>query len=121
MFAVNLVPRFLADVMNTSAEGSAREDDFARLWLTREPCREIDCPRVAESPASLECRLLSCLPLPPSQCQFVIAQVAGVFLRDEYVTSDVGFDTLAADLLASVGPEDYISVNGETLFLPKTW
>ena len=28
---------------------------------------------------------------------------------------------MAADLLASVGVEDYISLNGEVLTLPKTW
>ncbi len=120
-FVINLVPRFLADVMNKSAEGTDKEDDFARLGLTRAASDGVGCPRIAESPASLECRLVNTLPLPPSRCEFVIGQIVGVFMRDEFATSDVGFDTLAADLLASVGPEDYISVNGETLHLPKTW
>ena len=49
------------------------------------------------------------------------AQIVGVYLRDEFVTESGGFDPLAADLLASVGAEDYLSLNGETLHLPKTW
>ncbi len=92
-----------------------------RLGLTRAACDTVNCPCIAESPASLECRLVNTLPLPPSRCELVVGQIVGVFMRDEYVSSDIGFDTLAADLLASVGPEDYMSVNGETLHLPKTW
>ncbi len=120
-FVVNLVPRFLADTMNKSAEGTDKEDDFARLGLTRAECAVVGCPRVQESPASLECRLVNVMPLPPSKCEFVVAEIVGVYMRDEFATSDIGFDPLAADLLASVGPEDYLSLNGETLHLPKTW
>ena len=107
--------------MNKSAEGTDKEDDFARLGLTLLPAGTVDCPRIGECPASLECRVTNILPLPPSRCEFVAARITGVFIRDEFATSDIGFDTLAADLLASVGPEDYISVNGELLHLPKTW
>ena len=120
-FVVNLVPRFLAETMNQAAEGTDRQDDFARLGLTAASCQTVNCSRVGESPASLECRLVNALPLPPSRCELVVGQIVGVTIRDEFVSSDVGFDTLAADLLGSVGPEDYISVNGETLRLPKTW
>ena len=121
VFVINLVPRFLADIMNKSAEGTDKEDDFARLGLTSLPAGTVDCPRIGESPASIECRVSGIMPLPPSKCEFVAAQIVGVYLRDEFVTEGGGFDPLAADLLASVGPEDYISVNGETLHLPKTW
>jgi flavin reductase (DIM6/NTAB) family NADH-FMN oxidoreductase RutF len=121
VFVINLVPRFLAEIMNLSAEGTVKEDDFARLELTRAEGKMIECPRIAESPASLECRVTGIHPLPPSQCEFVVAEVVGVFIRDEFVTSDQGFDPTAADLLASIGAEDYFSLNGETLFLPKSW
>lgn len=121
VFVVNLVPRFLADIMNTSAEGPEIEDDFARLGLTAAPAETIDCPRIVGSPASLECRLVNTLPLPPSRCELVVGQITGVFLRDEYIKDDGTFDPMAADLLTSVGAEDYLSLNGETLFLPKTW
>ena len=120
-FVINLVPRFLADTMNHAAEGTEHLDDFARLGLTRAACEVVGCSRILESPASLECRLVNTMPLPPSKCEFVIGEIVGVFMRDEFVTSDIGFDPLAADLLASVGAEDYLSLNGETLFLPKTW
>lgn len=120
-FVVNLVPRFLADVMNSAAEGEAKIDDFARLGLTRAPSETVKVPRIGESPAALECRVVNTMDLPPSKCQFVVALIVGVFLRDEFLLSDGGFDPLAADLLASVGTEDYVSLNGETLHLPKLW
>ncbi len=121
VFVINLVPRYLADVMNAAAEGTETRDDFARLGLTPLPGVTVDCPCIAESPAVLECRVTAIHPLPPSKCEFVVAEITGVHIRDEFVTSDQGFDPMAADLLASVGAEDYLSLNGETLFLPKTW
>ena len=121
VFVINLVPRFLADVMNQSAEGTAVEDDFARLGLTPLQAETVDCPRISECPASIECRVTDIFALPPSRCAFVAAQITGVYLRDEFVTEAGGFDPMAADLLASVGAEDYLSLNGETLHLPKTW
>ena len=121
VFVINLVPRFLADIMNKSAEGTENVDDFDRLGLKRAEAKTITCPRIVESPASLECRLINTVPLLPSRCELVVAQIVGVIIRDEFYTSENGFDPLAADLLASVGAEDYISLNGEALHLPKTW
>ena len=121
VFVVNLVPRYLADIMNQSAEGTAVEDDFARLGLTAIQAGTVDCPRIGECPASIECRVTSIFALPPSKCELVAGQIVGVYARDEFVTESGGFDPMAADLLASVGAEDYLSLNGETLHLPKTW
>jgi flavin reductase (DIM6/NTAB) family NADH-FMN oxidoreductase RutF len=121
VFVINLVPRYLADIMNQSAEGTVPEDDFARLGLTAIQAENVNCPRIGESPASIECRVTSIFELPPSKCELVVAQIVGVYLRDEFVTDSGGFDPMAADLLASVGAEEYLSLNGETLHLPKTW
>lgn len=121
VFVINLVPRFLAELMNKSAEGTVKEDDFARLGLTNVPAETVNCPRIGESPAALECRLVNLVPLPPSRCEFAVAEITGVFLRDEYIRDGGSFDPVAADLLASVGVEEYVSLNGEILYLPKTW
>lgn len=121
VFVINLVPRFLAEIMNASAEGRDAVNDFDRLGLTKAAAGTIDCPRIGESPASLECRLTTAMSLPPSRCEFVVALIMGVHIRDEYLKDDGTFDPQAADLLASVGAEEYISLNGETLHLPKTW
>ncbi len=121
VFVINLVPRYLAEVMNQSAEGTAVEDDFARLGLTAIQAETIDCPRIGECPASIECRVTDIFALPPSKCEYLAAQIKAVYMSDEFVTESGGFDPMAADLLASVGAEDYFSLNGETLHLPKTW
>jgi hypothetical protein len=65
--------------------------------------------------------LAAVVPLPPSDCQLVTAVITSIELRDEYVRSDGTFDAMAADLLCSVGAEDYISLNGEHLHLSKSW
>lgn len=121
VFVINLVPRFLAEIMNTSAEGTDKADDFARLGLSRAEADTINCPRIGESPASIECRVTNIMALPPSRCEFVAAQIVGVHIRDEYLKEDGTFDPGAADLLASIGAEDYVSLNGDILHLPKTW
>jgi len=121
VFVINLVPRFLAEIMNTSAEGTDKVDDFARLGLSKADADTVDCPRIGESPASLECRVTGIMALPPSGCEFVAAQIVGVHIRDEFIKEDGTFDPAAADLLASIGAEDYVSLNGDTIHLPKTW
>ncbi len=121
VFVVNLVPRFLAEIMNTSAEGAEKVDDFARLGLSKADADTIGCPRIGESPASIECKVTGIMALPPSTCEFVAAQIVGVHIRDEFIKEDGTFDPGAADLLASIGAEDYLSLNGDALHLPKTW
>ena len=107
--------------MNAAAEGTQHLDDFARLGLTRAQAESVGCPRIVESPASLECKVSQILLLPPSSCQFVTAEIVALTVQDGFMSSDVGFDAISANLLASVAPEDYVSLGGERLFLPRTW
>ena len=121
-FVINLVPRFLADIMIQAAEDVAEPgDDFERLGLKPMPTRHVPGSRIQECPAALECRVTQIVAMPPSRATLVIAQVVGVSIRDEFYDSEKGFDALAADLLASIGIDQYVSVNGETLTLPVSW
>jgi flavin reductase (DIM6/NTAB) family NADH-FMN oxidoreductase RutF len=58
-FVVNLVSLELAEKMNqTSGEYPHGISEFERVGLTPAPSRFVEAPRVAESPVSLECKLI---------------------------------------------------------------
>jgi len=58
-FVVNMVPEELAEAMNITATNAPREVDEAELaGLELLPSTVVDVPRIAGSPASMECRLL---------------------------------------------------------------
>ncbi len=74
----------------TSAPLPRGESEFAHAGLTMAPSQLVKPPRVAESPAALECKLLQIVS--PAQlsgesanCHIVIGQVVGVHLDDRYV------------------------------------
>lgn len=65
VFAVNIVAAAALHAMNATSEGFARGiDEFARAGVARADCTTIDCPRVADAPATLECRASRVLTLP---------------------------------------------------------
>ena len=58
-FVINIVSEAIADAANaTSAEVAFGVDEFALSGLTRIPSEAVRPPRVAESPAQMECKLL---------------------------------------------------------------
>jgi flavin reductase (DIM6/NTAB) family NADH-FMN oxidoreductase RutF len=76
-FVCNLVTRRLAEKMNlTSAALPHGADEFEFAKLEAAPCRLVLPPRVAESPAVLECKLV----------QIVRLRSAGGSVLDQYVT-----------------------------------
>ncbi|MBC8102017.1 MAG: flavin reductase family protein [Cytophagales bacterium] len=113
-FVLNIVTRTLAEAMNESAREYGRgTDDFQRLGLNAAPIDGVSVPRIAESPAALGCVVESIVDLPPSRCRLVVARVVGAFISE-------GFDTVGADVLASVGPLRYASLR-DPFTLPKVW
>ena len=57
VFAANVVSRPMWEKMNqTSAHLAHGVDEFAHAGVQKAECTLIDCPRVALSPATLECR-----------------------------------------------------------------
>jgi flavin reductase (DIM6/NTAB) family NADH-FMN oxidoreductase RutF len=63
-FVVNLAPaRLLNQVNNSSARFAAGVSEAERLDIALEPSEAVRVPRVAASPASLECRRHSTIPL----------------------------------------------------------
>lgn len=114
-FVFNLATRPLFDAMNASSatlpEGA---DEFAHAGLEAAPCRLVKPPRVAASPASLECRVVQAMPLKDLDGHefggwLVIGQVVGVHIAD-HALKDGRFDMLGVRTIARCGYRDYAEV-----------
>ena len=107
-FVANFVSKALAAAMNTtSIEVAPGVDEMAMAGLTPAPCRLVAPPRVAESPAALECKLLQVIQLhdlagKPLEQYLVLGQVVGVHINPAYLVNG-RFDTAAAQPLLRAG------------------
>lgn len=107
-FVANLATKPLADAMNLSSASVAHGvDELALAGLTAAPCRLVSAPRVAESPAALECRLIRLIPIPDMDGNdtrniLVLGQVVGVHL-DPACLKDGLFDMTRARTIARCG------------------
>jgi flavin reductase (DIM6/NTAB) family NADH-FMN oxidoreductase RutF len=110
VFCVNIVEHAARDVMNASSAAlPAGEDEFGRAGVAKAECRTVDCPRVADAPASLECRLVRIVELPGEANRVVFGEVTGVHLRDDCLV-DGRFDVTRFQPLARLGYRDYARV-----------
>ncbi len=115
-FVVNLATRKHAEAMNlTSAPVPHGINEMELAGLAGAPCRLVKPPRVADSPAALECKLLFMLPLKDldgqlTACTLILGQVVGVHI-DRAVLKDGRFDITAARTIARCGYRgDYTEV-----------
>ena len=84
-FVVNLVDEAIANGMHVSADEIPEEEsEFAAAGFTPAPCVEVKHPRIAEAPASFECRMLQHLELVRGR-DFVFGEVLRVHVRDGLV------------------------------------
>jgi flavin reductase (DIM6/NTAB) family NADH-FMN oxidoreductase RutF len=110
-FAVNLVSAGLREQMNaTSAHVGV--DEFELAGLAKAACERIRAPRVALSPACLECRLFQVVPLPDDQGGvdnfLVIGRVLAVHIADRFI-ADGRVETAAMQLVARLGYSEYVT------------
>jgi flavin reductase (DIM6/NTAB) family NADH-FMN oxidoreductase RutF len=114
-FVFNLCTRPLFEAMNISSGALARgESEFAAAGLETAPCRIVKAPRVAASPAALECRVVHSLRFhdvdgAELEGWMVIGQVVGVHIDDDFIQNG-RFDTAKAQPLARCGYRDYAAV-----------
>ncbi len=119
-FVVNLVASGMRDAMIVAATPTPVADDFTRLSLTPESMETVSCSRIAESPASLACRLIKTIDLSPAKVTYVVAEVLEVVVDDAFGSSGA-FAAYDANLVASLGIEDYVTLQGEPFWLARTW
>ena len=114
-FTCSLVTKALAHPMNlTSAPLPRGESEYPHAGLEMAPSRFVKPPRVAGTPAALECKLLSIQQLHDLDGQavprwMVLGQVVGTFIDDAFV-KDGRFDTAGANPIARCGYADYAEV-----------
>ena len=114
-FTCSLVTKALAQPMNlTSAPLPRGESEYAHAGLTMAPSRFVKPPRVAGTPAALECKLLSIQQLHDLDGNvvprwMVLGQVVGTFIDDAFV-KEGRFDTAGANPIARCGYADYAEV-----------
>ena len=113
VFAVNLVSADLTGAMNvTSATLPRGVDEFGLAGLTKVDCETIPCPRVAESPATLECRMTQILQLAGKDNFLILGEVTGVHMRDEFLQGG-RYDLRLVRPLARCGYRDYTVVEDQ--------
>jgi flavin reductase (DIM6/NTAB) family NADH-FMN oxidoreductase RutF len=108
VFAVNVVSEGALPQMNvTSTKLPRGTDEFVQAGVEKAECNTISCPRVAMSPATLECRASHILPLLGDDNDWiVIAEVTGIHIREEYMT-DGRLDLTKVRPAARLGYRDY--------------
>ncbi len=107
-FVFNLATAPLALQMNTTSTAVLPQvDEMALAGLAGAPCRIVRAPRVAASPAALECKVLQIIHLhdldgAPTAAHLVLGQVVGVHVDMAFVRDGI-FDTVGAQTLARCG------------------
>ena len=112
-FVYNLATYDLRDAVNTSSTPAAPEvDEFELAGLEKAKSEYVQPPRVAASPANLECKVLRIITIEPEQpgdtpSNVVFGRVVGMHIRDEYLLTGGKFDTVKAQPLTRLGGIQY--------------
>lgn len=112
VFCVNIAGFADREALNASSAPYPRGiSEIEALGLTTEPCRAIDCPRLASAPAALECVLTRHLPLEGDNNHLIVARVEAIHLRDDCLTEDGRFDVTRYRPLTRLGYSDFASID----------
>lgn len=110
VFCVNIPDGAMRDQVNaTSAALPAGIDEFEACAIAKAECQTIDCPRVAEAAASLECRATRIIRQAGEANYLVLGVVTGIHIREDCLR-DGRFDLSASGWLARLGYKDYTAV-----------
>lgn len=111
VFCVNIVEYSMRNVMNASSAALPKEEDeFANAGVTPTECKEIDCARVADAPASLECRMTQIIAIEGQSNFVVFGEVIGVHIRNDTLVEG-RFDVSTFQPLSRLGYRDYTRVS----------
>jgi flavin reductase (DIM6/NTAB) family NADH-FMN oxidoreductase RutF len=115
-FVFNLATRPLAEAMSLTSGAFPRGvDEMEAAGLAAAPCRVVKPPRVAASPAALECRVTDVVPIKdlngrPTANTLILGQVVGVHVARSCLVNGL-FDMTKARTIARCGyTADYVEV-----------
>ena len=98
-FVINLPTVALAKAVDWCGVKSGRTDDkFAAMGLTPLPCQHVKAPQIAESPVSIECKVLQIISY--GSHDMFLAQVLAVQVDEAYIGKHNELNLEKAGLLA---------------------
>lgn len=118
-FTINIVSRAMAELVNqASAPYPPDVDEFDVTGYTRVPSTMVKPPRVAESPAALECKVYQIVPQGsgPMHGTWVLAEVLHLWVRDDLLAADGLPDTAKLNPAARMGRDEWAEVTADTMF-----
>ena len=99
-FVINVVDEAMAEAMNVCAvDFPPGVDELAEAGLTTLPSIRVSVPRIAQAPASLECREVTTIEV--GRSRIVIGEVLVAHVRDEFI--DPAGPYVKAEELHAVG------------------
>jgi flavin reductase (DIM6/NTAB) family NADH-FMN oxidoreductase RutF len=112
-FAVNMATYDLRDQMNASSTMRSG-DEFVHAGLEKATCNLIGPPRVAVSPACLECLHFQTVPLPSDTGEvndwMVIGRVVGIHIDDRFIENG-RVNSAAMKPILRLGYSEYATVD----------
>ncbi|MGL6211443.1 MAG: flavin reductase family protein [Paracoccaceae bacterium] len=107
VFAVNLVAEAALHAMSTTSESfPPGTDEFTACNIPRAECTTINCPRVADAPATLECTVTQIITLKGHNNFLTLGEVTGIHIADHCLTQG-RFDATKYHPAARMGYQDY--------------
>ncbi|SFE43638.1 NADH-FMN oxidoreductase RutF, flavin reductase (DIM6/NTAB) family [Sulfitobacter brevis] len=110
VFCVNVCSVAHKDAMNASSATLPHgTDEFEYAGLDKVDCELIACSRVANAPASLECKMTQIIRIEGPSNFVVMGEVLGIHMRDDCIV-DGKFDATKYIPLSRMGYRDYAAV-----------
>lgn len=98
-FVINLTTRDLTFPTDWCGVKSGKDvDKFKEMHLTKQKANFVKCPLIAESPVSIECKVIEIKEL--GSHDMFIAEVLGINASNEYIDEKGAFDISKCDLIA---------------------
>lgn len=98
-FVINLTTRDLTFATDWCGVKSGKDvDKFKEMHLTKQKANFVKCPLIAESPVSIECKVVEVKEL--GSHDMFIAEVLGINASEEYIDEKGAFDISKCDLIA---------------------